>query len=218
MLQVPGVAGLISELTYHRYVGVSDAALQAIGARVQRDGVKSSMLEHIGSGFDDLYQDLTVANVSAWEQFTLAFCGNRDNLDNNGVYYQINQTNPSSPKVNITNHAKLLRQVFAYVRAGAVRIGATSGGRACANAWAPGVRILRAFAQSGLDEVLFARCTDVRLVELPNLCHRSRQEFRKVRPRGGTDNVQSAAHKLSLVHTKGFNGLAEHSIRARSDV
>ena len=130
MLQVPGVAGLIDELTYHRYVGVSDAALQAIGARVQRDGVKSSMLEHIGSGFDDLYQDLTVANVSAWEQFTLAFCGNRDNPDNNGVYYQINQTNPSSPKVNITNHAKLLRQVFAYVRAGAVRIGATSGNAA----------------------------------------------------------------------------------------
>jgi hypothetical protein len=88
------------------------------------------MLEHIGSGFDDLYKDLTVANVSAWEQFTLAFCGNRDNPDNNGVYYQINQTNPSSPKVNITNHAKLLRQVFAYVRAGAVRIGATSGNAA----------------------------------------------------------------------------------------
>ncbi len=127
MLQVPGVSGLISELTYHRYVGVTSPALQAIGARVQRDGVKTSMLEHIGSGFDDLYQDLTVANVSAWEQFTLAFCGNRDNPDNAGVYYQINQTNPSSPKINITNHGKLFRQVFAYVRAGAVRIGATSG-------------------------------------------------------------------------------------------
>lgn len=127
MLQVPGVRNLIDELSYHRYVAVSAAALQAIGTRSSRDGVKTSMLEHIGSGFDDLYQDLTVANVSAWEQFTLAFCGNRDNPDNAGAYYQINQTDPSNPKINITNHSRLLRQVFAYVRSGAVRIGAVSG-------------------------------------------------------------------------------------------
>jgi hypothetical protein len=127
MLQVNGVRNLIDELSYHRYVAVSPAALQAIGTRSSRDGVKTSMLEHIGSGFDDLYQDLTVANVSAWEQFTLAFCGNRDNPDNAGAYYQINQTDPSNPKINITNHSRLLRQVFAYVRSGAVRIGAVSG-------------------------------------------------------------------------------------------
>jgi hypothetical protein len=130
MLQVQGVRGLIDELSYHRYVAVSDAALQAIGARAQRDGVKTSMLEHIGSGFDDLYQDLTVANVTAWEQFTLAFCSDRDNPDNAGSYYHINQGDPSNPKLNITNYSKLLRQVFAYVRSGAVRIGATSGNAA----------------------------------------------------------------------------------------
>lgn len=127
MLQVPGIDGMISELTYHRYVAASDPALQAIGARVQRDGVRTSMLEHIGSGIDDLIQDLTVANVIAWEQFTLAFCGDKDNPDNQGAYYQINQANPSSPKLIISNHSRLLRQVFAYVRAGAVRIGAASG-------------------------------------------------------------------------------------------
>ena len=127
MIQVPGIQGMISELAYHRYVSVSASALQAIGLRVQRDGVKSSMLEHIGSGFDDLYDDLTIGMVSSWQQFTLAFCGNRDNPDNAGVYYQINQTVPSSPKVNITNYSKLFRQVFAYVRLNAVRVGATSG-------------------------------------------------------------------------------------------
>ena len=126
MMAVPGMSGLIDELAYHRYQGVSSGALQAIATRASRDGIRTSMLEHIGSGADDLWTDLTVGNVSAWEQFAIAFCGNRDNPDNQGVYYQINQTTPSQPKINITNHSKLLRQFFLFVRAGAVRIGATS--------------------------------------------------------------------------------------------
>jgi uncharacterized protein YjdB len=127
MMQVPGAAGLVAELVYHRYVALSYPALAAIGLRSQRDGVRTAMLEHIGSGFDDLYEDITVANVSAWMQYSSAFCGNRDNPDSQGVYYQINQTDPNNPKVNITNHSKLLRQIFMYVRRGAVRVGATSG-------------------------------------------------------------------------------------------
>ncbi|MGQ0650069.1 MAG: Ig-like domain-containing protein [Gemmatimonadaceae bacterium] len=127
LLQVPGVAGTVKELVYHRYVALSYPALTAIGLRAQRDGVSTSMLEHIGSDFDDLYEDLTVANASAWMQFSSAFCGKRDNPDNQGVYYQINQTDPNNPRINITNRAKLFRQLFAYVRRGAVRVGATSG-------------------------------------------------------------------------------------------
>lgn len=126
MIAVPGAAGLIDELAYHRYIAVSSGALQAIVTRATRDGLRTSMLEHIGSGIDDLWTDITVGNVSAWQQFAIAFCGNRDNPDNQGVYFQINQTTPSQPKINITNHSKLLRQVFLFVRAGAVRIGATS--------------------------------------------------------------------------------------------
>lgn len=127
MLQVPGTAGLIKEFAYHRYVAVSYGALAAIGLRGQRDGVKTAMLEHIGSGFDDLYEDLTVANVSAWMQFASAFCAKKDDLTADGIYYQINQTNPSAPKINITQDSRLFRQLFMYVRRGAVRLGATSG-------------------------------------------------------------------------------------------
>jgi hypothetical protein len=127
MLQVPGAAGLITELAYHRYVAVSLSALQAIGQRTQRDGVKSSMLEHIGSGIDALYEDLTIGMASAWQQFALAYCGQKDNPANGGVYYQINQTDPSNPRINITDHSRLLRQVFNFVRLGAVRVGATTG-------------------------------------------------------------------------------------------
>ena len=126
MMTVPGVAGLIDELSYHRYSGVSSGALQAIASRAARDGLRTSMLEHIGSGADDLWTDVTIGNVSAWQQFVIAYCGNRDNPDNDGVYYQINQAVPSQPKINITKHSKLLRQFFLFVRAGAVRIGTTS--------------------------------------------------------------------------------------------
>lgn len=127
MMAVPGARGLLTDLTYHRYVALSTPALAAIGLRAARDGVRTGMMEHIGSGVDDLYEDLTVAQVSGWNQFSSAFCGNRDNPDNQGVYYQINQTDPNNPRVNITNHSKLLRQIFYYVRRGAVRLGATSG-------------------------------------------------------------------------------------------
>lgn len=130
MIQVPGARGLITELAYHRYVAVSLSALQAIGQRTQRDGIKSSMLEHIGSGIDALYDDLTIGMASAWQQFALAYCGLKDNPANGGVYYQINQTDPSNPRINITNHSRLLRQVFNFVRFGAVRVGAATGNTA----------------------------------------------------------------------------------------
>ncbi|MCC6316271.1 MAG: Ig-like domain-containing protein [Gemmatimonadaceae bacterium] len=127
MLQVPGTARLLRELAYHRYVAVSYPALSAIGLRRQRDNVNTSMLEHIGSGYDDLYEDLTVGGVSAWMQFSTAFCGMRDNFDADGVYYQINQSDPANPRVNITKHSRLFRQLFLFVRRGAVRLGAASG-------------------------------------------------------------------------------------------
>ncbi len=127
MIQIPGAGSLIGELAYHRYVGVSLPALQAIATRSLRDGVKTSMLEHIGSGIDALIEDLTVGNASSWMQFAMGYCSNDDKPDDGSVYYHINQSNPASPRVVITNHSKLLRQVFAYVRLNARRVGATSG-------------------------------------------------------------------------------------------
>lgn len=123
---VPASRGVIDMLSYHRYVAVSDASLATIGAITRRDGIMSGMLEWIGGGIDELIADLTVGQVSAWQRFNLAFCGNRDNPDNPGVYYQVNQSDPANPRVNITNGAKLLRQVFAYVREGALRVGAVT--------------------------------------------------------------------------------------------
>jgi hypothetical protein len=81
------------------------------------------MLEHIGSGYEDLHQDLLIGNNSAWQQFTLAYC----NTDNGGSYYWINNDDPKNPKINLGARTRFLRQYFKFIRSGAVRIAATSG-------------------------------------------------------------------------------------------
>ena len=79
------------------------------------------MLEHIGSGYEDLHKDLKLANNSAWQQFTLAFPAS----DNGGHYYTIGGS-PGNPTVNIGSRTKFLRQYFKFIREGAVRIKADS--------------------------------------------------------------------------------------------
>jgi len=123
IVQVPRVREYLTELSYHRYRDVSTAALTAIQARSQQYGVRTSMLEHIGSDHVDLHEDLKVGFNSAWQQFTLAYCGS----DSGGAYYIINQSNPAAPQVNMGSKSRYLSQYFKYVRLGAVRIGAASG-------------------------------------------------------------------------------------------
>jgi hypothetical protein len=118
MAQVPGALGLLAEYSYHRYSGVSEENLAAIGSRAQQHQVSTSMLEHIASGYEDLHADLKTARVSAWQQFTLAFPTN----DDGAQYYLITQQGD----VQMASRTRYLRQYFRYIRPGAVRIGATS--------------------------------------------------------------------------------------------
>ncbi|MCA0377583.1 MAG: Ig-like domain-containing protein [Gemmatimonadetes bacterium] len=129
MIQANGGAGVIRELSYHRYGTVTTQHLRDIDARRVRDGVRTAMLEHIGSGIDDLLDDLTIANNAAWQQFTIGFCGP---TDDGGTYYRIDQSTPTAPRVLLSGTSTLLRQVFAYVRPGAVRIDASSANSSAA--------------------------------------------------------------------------------------
>jgi hypothetical protein len=127
MLQMPRVLEYLTDISYHRYVGVNDTALQLIAQRALRDGIRTGMLEHMGSGIEDLWRDLRDGLNSSWMQFALAYCGTQDQPAAGDVYYQINQATPSSPKINFTNHSKYFRQIFLFVRQDAVRVGASSG-------------------------------------------------------------------------------------------
>ncbi|HXF23207.1 MAG TPA: carboxypeptidase-like regulatory domain-containing protein [Gemmatimonadaceae bacterium] len=121
MMAVPGVQQYLKELSYHRYAGVSNDALAAIVTRANQYGLQTSMLEHIGSDYQDLYTDLTAGQNSAWQQYTLGYPGS----DGGGAYFIVGSGN--SPTVTMGSRTTYLMEYFRYVRAGAVRVG-TSGG------------------------------------------------------------------------------------------
>jgi O-glycosyl hydrolase len=119
-IKVPGVAQYAAELSYHRYGGVSAANLATIASRAKTYGIRTSMLEHIGSGYDDLHDDLSIGNVSAWQQYALAF----PTTDNGAQYFTIRNTGAFG--VDAGSRTKLLRQYFRYIRPGHQRVAATS--------------------------------------------------------------------------------------------
>lgn len=116
-----GVPRFWSELSYHRYSGVSAGALQTLAARAQQFGIRTSMLEHIGSGYETLHDDLKVGQVTAWQQFALGSAGPPD--DGGGTYFLVDG---AAGTVAMASRTKFLAQYFRYVRIGAVRVGATT--------------------------------------------------------------------------------------------
>lgn len=128
IVQVPRATQYITELSYHRYGGVSEANLQAIGNRAVQHGIQTAHLELIGANYLDLHKDLTLGRNSSWAEYTLAWVASTS-TDDGGKYYMIDDRNPDQPVVQIGSRAKYLRQYFKYVRRGAVRIQATSDNR-----------------------------------------------------------------------------------------
>ncbi len=123
MITVPGVSQYLKELSYHRYNGVSTATLQSIGQRAAQHGIRSAMLEHIGSGYEDLHADLKTGRNSAWQQYSLADCRLQDD---GGRLFLIDATNVASPHILVASRTHFLRQYYKYVGRGAVRIDASS--------------------------------------------------------------------------------------------
>jgi hypothetical protein len=131
MVEVPGVLDYLDELSYHRYRGPQRADVEAIGERAVRHGIRTAMLEHIGSGHEDLHEDLAIGRNSAWQQFALAYGGrNAGANDNGGVYFPVNLADPEHPALLTGRRTHFLRQYFFFIRPGARRIGAGSTARA----------------------------------------------------------------------------------------
>lgn len=112
-----------AQLSYHRYAGVSREALQGIASRAQQWGLQTAMLEHIGSGYEDLHEDLKIGNNSSWSQFIIGFPGVPDD---GSMYYTIDVGNPNAPLVRAASRTPFLRQYIRYIRTGAVRVSATT--------------------------------------------------------------------------------------------
>lgn len=120
MIKVDGVAGLLSELSYHRYRGVSEGNLRALQHRGQQYGIATAMLEWIGATHETLHEDLKIGGNSAWAQFVIA--GMTD--DSGGRYYVIDGSDPANPTFAPGARTRFLRQYFKFIRPGATRVGA----------------------------------------------------------------------------------------------
>lgn len=122
---VPGALQALDEICYHRYGGVSNANLRALISRARQYSKRTAMLEwwSTGNGIDVLFEDLTQGGNAAWQQGVLGGVGA---LDDNMALYKVDTTSPSDPVVQVNRKTRLLRQVYRFVRRGAVRVDATS--------------------------------------------------------------------------------------------
>lgn len=123
MLSVPGAQKYLAEFSYHRYDNPSPSVIQAIGDRGAQAGIATAMLEHIGSGYEDLHEDLKLARNTAWQQFTLAYPAS---ADRGATYFPVQGGSSAAPTVEPGSRTKFLRQYFRFIRPGARRIGAQS--------------------------------------------------------------------------------------------
>ena len=123
LVAVPRVTQYLTDLAYHRYGGVSTANLQALSARAVAFGIRAGMLEHKGSGYQDLHQDLTLGRNSTWQQYILGWC---DTADIGGRYYLVDVSTPTAPVISLASRTRFLQQYFRDVRFGAVRHEAVS--------------------------------------------------------------------------------------------
>lgn len=121
---VPGAISRMDTLAYHRYGTENVSLVQSIKSLAQSYGLKTAMLEKVNAGIDQLMEDLTVGNVSGWQQWALA--GTTNSADAGAYYLRADTTKPASTAISQARLTPELSQVFNYVRQGAVRIGATS--------------------------------------------------------------------------------------------
>jgi hypothetical protein len=124
MIKVQGVEDYLDTFGYHRYGTQTRELVEDIRQRADAHNLKTAMLERIGAGIDVLIEDLTVGQVSSWQQWATA--GRRMDGDG-GVYYLLVNTDESElPRVYLADLSYQLSQVFLFVRRGAVRIDARS--------------------------------------------------------------------------------------------
>jgi hypothetical protein len=119
-ITAPNASQYLRELVYHRYgTAPTQTVLNGIRTAALNFGAHTAMLEHIGADQNELYEDLTQADVSSWQQYTLAFSG----PDVGGKYYVVNAAGTG---FSLGSRTRFLRQYFHYVRPGDRRVDATS--------------------------------------------------------------------------------------------
>lgn len=111
----------VDVIAYHSYDRPADDVRAAIARAATRAGVKTAMLEHLKADVNEFYADMTVAEVSAWQQWGVA------HLRDSGNYLLLGD--PSKPKgdrVSLASRTRFLSQIWRHARIGDVRVKAVS--------------------------------------------------------------------------------------------
>ncbi|MEO6444512.1 MAG: glycoside hydrolase family 30 beta sandwich domain-containing protein [Gemmatimonadaceae bacterium] len=125
MVRLPGVREAIGEVSYHGYGGGAPPVLR-LAQRAQELGYPTAMLEKMGADEHDLYRDLTVGQISAWQQFAMVHCVQPDSGDGGGIYVRTIQADTLHPVTVLSTKSRRLRHYFRYIALGAQRVKATS--------------------------------------------------------------------------------------------
>ncbi len=131
MSEVPGAIAAVDTFAYHRYGGESADNARSIRTMAEQNGLKTAMLEKVGAGIDQLFEDLTEANVSAWTQYGMAAIVDTSDESaayNQGANYLVVRDDGNAGPDKILNASKTheLAQVFRFVRMGAKRVNSTT--------------------------------------------------------------------------------------------
>lgn len=119
LMSVEGASQRLTDFSYHRYRDVSEGALRDIADRAASAGVRTAMLEHLRSGYENLHRDLALGRNSAWQRFGLAWPeGGR------GSAYLV--IDPQTFGIRLSEEARFLSQYFRSIRPGDRRVGASS--------------------------------------------------------------------------------------------
>ncbi|MCX8507850.1 MAG: hypothetical protein ORN49_03045, partial [Rhodobacteraceae bacterium] len=113
--RAPEAAKAIGEISYHRYYGGPENVLIALATQAAKRGIETAMLEYwFGKATHDLlFDDLTLANVSAWQGRT------------DYTFHEI----AKDGRIRLAPDIVMNRLYFQAIRPGARRIAATGGSR-----------------------------------------------------------------------------------------
>lgn len=120
LASVPGAAGLVSVLSYHRYDGDgANRALPGIVARAAKANIDMAMLEYVDASAETLFSDLTRGRATAWQLYGAA--DHADAVEGAKPGYLLAATSSAAPS-SLTPRTAQMALVFRNVHAGAVRL------------------------------------------------------------------------------------------------
>jgi len=111
----------IDVLSYHSYDRPSDEVRRAIARQARVSHVDTAMLEHVAADVDEFYRDMTIANVSSWQQWAIAHV-----LNNNKYLLVADLSKPEGARISVAARARPLAQIWRHARIGDVRVEAVA--------------------------------------------------------------------------------------------